>query len=317
LPEALKVEAPFWRFENLVLLGVCAEDTICDNGFHIVGRAEHTVVQNVVIRDFNAQIKINGENGHFPDGGSIKHASLTNSHPRRTFVSVAPIDLVAASDWSIEDNLIADFAKSGGDHVSYGAYAKGAGRGTRFIRNVVLCGWHLHETMGATVGLSFGGGGTDRPLRRDSGRSGSEHSDGIISENLIAFCSDDGIYLNRAPNTVVRHNTLISTSGIDARYPETIARVEANITDGTIRRRDGGQIMEQDNESGSVSVIFANREVANIFFVNPSRLDLRWKRLPPLVATSPGVDLCGLEWAAMSPVGAFHDFRACGTANDR
>jgi Chondroitinase B len=298
LEEAVKVGAPYWHFENLVLKGVCADDTACDNGFHIAGRADHTVVRNLRIEDFNAQIKINGENGQFPDNGRIEHSTLIDTHPRRTGASVTPIDLVAASNWIIEDNLIADFAKEGGNRVSYGAFAKGAGRGTIFARNVVLCEWRSHPSNSVTIGLSFGGGGTGPGLAR---QPGYEYADGVMRENLIAFCSDDGIYLNRAANTVIRHNTLIGTSGIDVRFPESIGRIDANIVGGGIRTRDQGLYSGDGNETGSVLTLFEN----------PARLDLRWRRLPALIATEPGLDLCGAEWTALSPAGAFRDFREC------
>jgi nitrous oxidase accessory protein NosD len=298
LGEAVKVTAPYWHFENLVLKGVCADDTACDNGLHIAGHADHTVVRNLRIEDFNAQIKINGENGQFPDDGRIEHSTLIDTHPRRTGASVTPIDLVAASNWIIEDNLIADFAKESGNRVSYGGFAKGAGRGTIFARNVVLCEWRSHPSNNTMIGLSFGGGGTDPGLAR---LSGYEYADGVMRENLIAFCSDDGIYLNRAANSVIRHNTLIGTSGIDVRYPESIARVDANIVDGGIRGRDHGLYSGDGNETGNVLTMFEN----------PARLDLRWRRLPALAATEPGLDLCGAEWTALSPAGAFRDFRGC------
>ncbi len=314
LPEALKVYAPYWRFENLVLKGVCADDSACDNGFHIVGQAEHTVIHNLRIEDFNAQIKINGENGQFPDGGRIEHTTLIDTHARRTDASVTPIDLVAASGWTIEDNLIADFVKTAGNRVSYGAFAKGAGRGTAFTRNVVLCEWRLHEPRSEAIGLSFGGGGTGQGFMRDLGLSGNEHADGVMTGNLIAFCSDDGIYLNRAANSVIRHNTLIGTAGIDVRYPESIAQVDANMVDGQIRARDDGLVWEDANESSSLTGMFLGRNPVREFFVDPARLDLRWRSLPVLVDTEPGVDLCGADWTALSPAGAFRDFRVCGAA---
>jgi len=59
-------------------------------------------------------------------------------------------------------------------------------------------------------------------LRRDLGLSGYEYADGVMTGNLIASLGR-WIYLNRAANSVIRHNTLIGTLGIDARYPETIA----------------------------------------------------------------------------------------------
>ena len=135
----------------------------------------------------------------------------------------------------IQDNLIADFVKLNGNTVSYGAFAKGDAHGTLFTRNVVLCEWDLHGAHGQTIGLSLGGGETSPALRRDYGRSAYEIVDGTIADNLIAFCSDDGIYLNRAANSAIRHNTLIATAGIDVRYVELTAAVEANIVDGPIQ----------------------------------------------------------------------------------
>ena len=310
-PEAIKIGAPYWRFENLVLRGVCVDDTACDNALHIVGAAHHTTLHNLRIEDFNAQIKINREHGQFPDAGRIEHTTLINTRPRRTAAPVTPIDLVAANDWVIEDNLITDFVKLQGNAVSYGAFAKGGARGTVFARNVVLCEWRLRGVKGQTIGLSFGGGGTAWGTRRDLGRSGNEHADGTMTDNLIAFCSDDGIYLNRAANSVLRHNTLIGTSGIDVRYPESVALIEANVVDGAIRARDDGLFRDNGNEAGSLSGMFLGRNPVRELFVDPARLDLRWRRLPVLVEAGPGPDLCGAERNNFTPPGAFRDFRIC------
>jgi hypothetical protein len=311
LGEALKVQAPHWRFENLVLRGVCGDDSECDNGFHIVGAAEDTILRNLRVEDFNAQIKINGEDGRYPDRGRIEHTTLIDRHARRTGSPVTPIDLVGANDWLIQDNLIVDFVKLGGDTVSYGAFAKGDARGTVFTRNVVLCEWRLRGGLGETIGLSFGGGGTGWQTRRDLGQSGYEHADGVMSDNLIAFCSDDGVYLNRAANSVLRHNTLIGTSGIDVRYPETTASIKANLVDGPVRARDDGLFWGGGNETGSLAGMFLGRNPVREFFIDPATLDLRWRRRPPMVKPEGGVDLCGVAWKEPAPAGAFQDFSAC------
>jgi hypothetical protein len=195
--------------------------------------------------------------------------------------------------------------------VSYGAFAKGASRGTIFSRNVIVCEWRLRGPTSESIGLSFGGGGTGQRLTRDMGLSGSEHADGVMSENLIAFCSDDGIYLNRAANSAIRHNTLIGTGGIDVRYPETIAQIEGNRVDGPIRARDDGWLWEDGNENGSLMGMFLGRNPVRAFYADAGRLDLRWRSLPVLVATQPGLDLCATEWATLSPAGAVRDFRSC------
>ncbi len=84
------------------------------------------------------------------------------------------------------------------------------------------------------------------------------------------------------------------------------------MVDGPIRARDDGLLWEDGNESGSLAGMFIGRNPVRGFFEDPARLDLRWRRLPELVATEPGVDLCGAEWTSLSPAGAFRDFRACG-----
>ena len=86
------------------------------------------------------------------------------------------------------------------------------------------------------------------------------------------------------------------------------------MVDGPIRARDDGLFWEDGNESGSLAGMFLGRNPVRGFFEDPARLDLRWRRLPALVATEPGVDLCGAAWTALSPAGAFRDFRACGAA---
>jgi len=311
LSEGLKVQAPHWRFENLVLRGVCTDDSACDNGFHITGAAEDTVLHNLRVEDFNAQIKINGENGQFPDGGRIEFTTLIDTHTRKTANPVTPIDLVGADGWVIQDNLIADFVKASGNATSYGAFAKGASHGTVFTRDVVLCEWHLRGVEGETVGLSFGGGGTEWALRRDGGHTGYEHSDGVMAENLIAFCSDDGIYLNRAANSAVRHNTLLATAGIEVRFAESTARLDGNLVDGSIRAHDDGMFWGDGNQAGTLTSMFLGRNPVRALFVDPARLDLRWRALPELVRPDTGVDLCGAEWTQPAPAGAFQDFRKC------
>ena len=63
LVEGFRVQAPYWHFENLVVQGVCPTDSDCEHAFHIVGMASGIAVRNCILRDFNAQIKINGEAG--------------------------------------------------------------------------------------------------------------------------------------------------------------------------------------------------------------------------------------------------------------
>ncbi|MCU0938924.1 MAG: right-handed parallel beta-helix repeat-containing protein, partial [Burkholderiaceae bacterium] len=224
LLEGFLVDAPHWVFEHLRIVGVCRNDDDCEHAFHVVGGGHHTVIRHNEIREFNAHLKINGHGGRFPDHGQVIGNRLVNSHARRTDSPVTLIDLVAASDWHIEGNLIADFVKDGGDFTSYGAFAKGGGSNNRFVRNIVLCEHRLRGAPGRRVGLSFGGGGTGATVCRDR-RCIVEHERGLMRDNLIASCSDEGIYINRGAQTEIIQNTLVDTAGVSVRFAESTAQL--------------------------------------------------------------------------------------------
>lgn len=239
--EGFIVSAPYWTFENLAIRGACAQHDYCEHAFHVVGAAQHFIARNNVITDFNAHFKINGIDGRFPDHGLIENNTLSNRTVRATANPVVPIDLVAASGWTMRRNLISDFVKGGGDGISYGGFAKGAGSSNTFAQNIVWCEQRLHGAPGQRVGLSLGGGATGAPYCRD-GRCIVEQEGSSIASNLIASCSDDGIYLNSAARSRIVHNTLLDTGGISVRFANSSADVEGNLVDGAIRSRNDGVI---------------------------------------------------------------------------
>lgn len=312
LLEGLHVTAPHWIFENLVIEGACTSRDGCEHAFHVVGAAHHVEIRNNVIRDFHSHVKINGADGRYPDGGRIAFNTLTNGAPRATAAPVTPIDLVAASGWTIEGNLIADFVKAGGDGTSYGAFAKGAGSGNRFVGNLVLCEHRLRGAPGRRIGLSFGGGGSDPALCRDA-RCVVEHDDGLIANNLIASCSDAGIYVNRAARTRLLHNTVVDTAGVVVRFPDSAAHAAGNLVDGALRARDGGVLDAADNRTPWLASSFVGFHPVRRLFADAGELDLRWADAPPrrAVAGEPPTDLCGARRAGRSAYGAFEDYRRC------
>jgi hypothetical protein len=312
LLEGFHVQAPYWKFENLRIVGRCKDHSSCEHAFHIVGAAKNTVIRGNDILNFNAHIKINGANGKFPDDGIIEGNRLTNQTPRITDAPVTPIDLVAANRWRIEDNLIADFVKQGGDHTSYGAFAKGGGEGNRFVRNIVLCEHRLRGSPGQRVGLSFGGGGTGRSSCRD-GRCFVEHELGEIRGNLLASCSDNGIYINRSPQTKIADNTLLDTAGINVRFPESSAVVLGNWLDGPIAVNDQAQIETGDNRSPSLPSLYLGLAKLHSDFANQGELDLRWRERPPrhYAQDKPPRDLCATQRSAPQTFGAFENIEDC------
>jgi hypothetical protein len=261
--------------------------------------------------DFNAHFKVNGAGGAFPDDGLIEGNTIANASVRATASPVTPVDIVAASGWTIRANLIADFIKGGGDRISYGAFAKGAGARTTFERNVVICEQQLRGDPGARVGLSFGGGGTGKRFCRD-GRCITEQEEGVIRDNLVASCSDAGIYANSAARTWISHNTLLDTAGIDLRFPETSAQVEGNLVDGPIRSRNGARLRLADNDSTPAPFLYGGYHPVRRMFADAAAFDLAWRAAPQRRERKDGLpDLCGKPRPAQARYGAFEDFNAC------
>lgn len=309
LIEGFNLSAPYWHFENLVFKGM---GNWCEHAIHIVGDGTHLLVRNDRFEDFNAALKINGQNGRFPDDGVVEGNTFTNSKPRRTTSPITPVNLDAASNWEIRDNIITDFVRAGPGGATYGGFAKGAGANNVFERNLVICQWKIRHAPGQQVGLSLGGGGTGLQFRRDKGRSGIEQFGGIIRDNLIVSCGDVGIYLNRAARSVVTHNTLLDTAGIEVRYPQSAARVADNMVDGIIRTRDDAIAHREDNVTSNLFGLFLGWHPVRHDFADPATLNLTWRTRPGLVPNlRPGKDLCGYQRGGESPPGAFDDFSRC------
>lgn len=300
--EGFKVEHPFWIFENLHIRGVCEPAGDCEHAFHVVGKASSVVLRNNLIEDFNAHIKVNGEDGNWPDNGLVQFNTLSNSRTRDTGRPVTPIDIVAASKWRVADNIISNFAKSGGNQIAYGVFMKGAGHGGRIERNLIVCTPRDISQPGVRVGLSFGGGTSSPGACRDQSCQ-YEHSAGQAINNIIAHCNDFGIDVNRATSTLIAHNTLINTAGIDIRGNESTATVYANLLEGRIRLRDGSQAKLSMNETTDLRPIFQNADA----------LDLRWRTAVETVPSTPLVsdDFCAAPRTVGTPPGALNPAPTC------
>ncbi|WP_229425324.1 right-handed parallel beta-helix repeat-containing protein [Massilia sp. Se16.2.3] len=175
----------------------------------------------------------------------------------------------------------------------------------------MLCEARLAGQPGQRVGISFGGGGTGKRYCRD-GRCITEHDGGTLRANLVAGCSDVGIYLNSAANTRIVDNTLLDTAGVQVRFPTSSATVDGNLVDGPIRSDDGGSVHPGDNLASAIAWLYVGRHPQRDLFFAPGRLDLRWHAGAPRRAAAPGsTDLCGGLRGAEASHGAFDDFRAC------
>ena len=293
--EGFVVSHPYWVFENLNWRGVCANHSNCEHAFHVVGTARGTIIRNNRLEDFNAHVKVNGEDGQWPDDGMLQYSSLINRMPRQTENPVTPFDLVAANGWQVLDNLVENFVKAN-QSPSYGIFMKGSSQGGLIARNVVICSLSTSPVPGLRVGISLGGGGTDTASCRD-GSCSFEHSLGTVANNVIAHCNDFGIDVAHSTKNTIAFNTLVNTEGIDLRRPPSSASVFGNLIEGRIRQRNGAEGQEEDN--------LIKRSLDSLL-ASPDRLDLRWLQTPPWVATRPAVptDFCGRVRGTLSPVGA-------------
>jgi hypothetical protein len=300
--EGFHVQQPHWTFENLEIVGVCSNDSDCEHAFHIVGAARSTVIRNNRVRDFNAHIKVNGVSRAYPDAGIVQSNTLYNTRARKTANPVTPIDIVAANEWLILDNLIYDFVKLDGNQVSYGAFIKGGGARGRFERNLVICALALHNQPGVRVGLSFGGGGTGTEFCRGGGCE-FEHEQGYAVNNIVAHCNDSGIDVNRSKHITIAHNTVINTAGIDVRNHPASAAVSNNVVEGRIRERGGGWTVVANNWEGSARRLFVDRDRLELAFAE------RPETVPALAAVTH--DICGELRASRTLPGAIGGDGAC------
>lgn len=270
----IQIDRPYWAFENLNIRGTCAREHDCEHAFHVVGRGAFATLRNNHVQDFNAHIKVNGLDGEWPDHGLVTFNTLTNRATRQTDRPVVMLDLVGASHWKVQDNLVTNFAKGQGNRVAYGLFMKGASEGGRIERNLVICSPTDVSRPGERVGISFGGGGTQpAAVCRSDGCAAFEHRHGLAANNIVAHCNDAGLDINRASDIVLAHNTLINTAGVSARRAPTQARVLSNLLEGNISERDGAALGLEWNTQAPMAQVF----------VNPDALLLQWFEPPETV----------------------------------
>ncbi|MEW5741191.1 MAG: PE-PGRS family protein [Myxococcota bacterium] len=256
---AFGVDGAHWHFEDLVVRGVCAVDSDCEHAFQVTGGGTDVVLSRSRLVDFNAQLKANAtflsDGGvRMPHRGLIEANEVYDTRARNTSNPVTKLNIDTGDDWVVRDNFLHDFAKNGGNFTSYGSFMKSGGARGLYERNLVLCRSGGQSMTDVRIGLSFGGGGTAPqfcfPAFSANVPCSVEHSDGVMRNNVIANCSDVGIYVNRGANSWLLFNTLVGTSGIDFRFDTTTGQATGNLLTGSIRARDQGSFTGANNVTG-------------------------------------------------------------------
>ena len=234
------MNSPYVELSDLVFIGKCAQDSVCEHALHIVGKASHTLILNNRFENFNAHIKANGiefsSKRVFPNNVSIIGNSFINQWARNTDTPVTPLDIVGGDNWLVRDNFISDFSKLGGNQVAYGAFLKGGGNSGIFTHNFVACEWKVkHKTKSdVRVALSFGGGGTARSLCSNNNCI-HEHTGGEMSGNTILNCPNSvGVYLNKSNDILIADNVILKTLGIKINEYSSSIKIKNNTIYGDV-----------------------------------------------------------------------------------
>ncbi|WP_432821480.1 chondroitinase-B domain-containing protein [Trichloromonas sp.] len=247
--EGFWINGPYWTFENLEFKGVTKNHDYGEHAFHIVGGGQGFVLRNCRLHEFNAMIKANGYRGRdgetrYPDNVLLENNHFFNSEIRRTRNPVTFIDVVGPDNWIVRGNLIADFCKGEGDRISYAAFLKGNSSGGVFENNLVI--GEYRTAGGVRVGLSLGGGGSGARFSRNESNE-VEHTGGVVRNNIVMYCSDVGLYLNKSRDTKVFNNVFYRTMGLDVRFPVSSAVIRNNLLSSRIEERDGGLSVQDHN----------------------------------------------------------------------
>jgi hypothetical protein len=306
--EGFKVSGAHWHFEGLDVHGVCTNDADCEHAFHVFGGATGFVMRGNRVVDFNAQLKVNATingvgNAVIPHQGLVEYNELYDTHARNTDAPVTKLNIDTGDDWVVRGNVVRDFHRASGG-VTYGVFLKSGGHRGLVERNLVICSKDVTSAT-STIGLSFGGGGTAKefcaPAFDATVDCAVEHEDGVMRNNVIAKCSDVGIYVNRGKNSRILFNTLVATSGIDFRFDTSSGEARGNVHAGVIQNRNAATATFSDN-------LVRTQNEFDAMYVAPLVGDLRLKAGGDLTA------LTGKVAAAVNGITDDYCARARGAA---
>ena len=303
--EGIVIEHADWVVQRVHVDGVCPGED-CDAGVHIKFQAHRFVLRDSRVSNFTQHIKGSRTPDDEAEDVQLLGNELYNDALRPNGSS--PIDIVGGLRWRIAHNYIHDY---GGDpNGDYGIFVKGGGADAIIERNLVVCAWD-QPAGGATVGISFGGGGTGDQFCPDQDCS-CEHHRGVARNNIVAHCTDAGLHTKRACGSAFVHNTVYDT-GLGLQIQIDGAGDPVRIDNNVFSHR----IVGGENRSEGFNLVDQPADDFRDWYADPDGLDfangpsagqlVQCDRLD----TAPA-DYCAAERAGRSPCGAV-EIGACAT----
>jgi hypothetical protein len=210
--EGFRMFEPHWTFLDLTIEGACPnqDDGSNEHAFHIVGRANFTVLRGNHIKNFKSAVKLNAAEDPFvwPD-----HATFVNNVFRYTEVIGGEVphnqlNIDGGDFHLVRGNRFVDLVAEplAARHAS-SIYLKMASRDFVVEQNLVVCEKHI--TNSATRrGIFAGDAGADSPFC--DGACANQR--GLYRNNIVINCNGGGntggIFLGNEQETTYTHHTV-------------------------------------------------------------------------------------------------------------
>ena len=199
--EGLVFNHPDWTLEKVWVNGVCAGEN-CEAGVGVKAGATRFRLQSARVSNWTQHVKAARDPNNEVEDAQILSSEFYNDALRPN--GATPLDLVGGKRWRIIGNYVHDY---GGDpNGDYGIFLKGGTSNGVIERNLVICAQD-NAPGGATVGISFGGGGTGYSFCPNQ-NCDCEDYDSIARNNIVLHCTDAGLHTKRACGSKFYNNTV-------------------------------------------------------------------------------------------------------------
>lgn len=199
--EGLVFNHPDWTLEKVWVNGVCSGES-CEAGVGVKPNALRFKMERARVSNWTQHVKAARDPNNEVEDAQILGSEFWNDALRPN--GATPLDLVGGKRWRIIGNYVHDY---GGDpNGDYGIFLKGGTSDGLIEGNLVICAQD-NPAGGATVGISFGGGGTGYSFCANQ-NCDCEDYDSVARNNIVLHCTDAGLHTKRACGSKFLNNTV-------------------------------------------------------------------------------------------------------------